>query len=305
MATKINNLFFYDLRLTKLFMLICILFVVQSSRTYGATPQQTDRWLEIDLYWFEHKDMKNSVEQFWDRFYPLVEEVDGWKGVILNIGWISDYIVEWNGDLNEPIKLPKNMTAWPRFKDEGQLSGNTLERMQLWEDRFNNAEPSQVINYEKWTYADLKKLSALIRDIARKKYKLNNVKVGTFVLGWKSIYDGDKTMFAQIHPNAYLNNHPNLIARLSADNRKYGAFPDGIPEGTPFTEFFGKQWGSLSKATGLDAIVLRDSYLGVGIYSRTGPYGKKAPSDPEKVKNWSKATADLVKQTKYRTQMLL
>jgi len=36
--------------------------------------------------------------------------------------------------------------------------------------------------------------------------------------------------------------------------------PKGIPEGTAFTEFFGKQWGSLSKATGLDVIILRDAY---------------------------------------------
>jgi hypothetical protein len=44
-----------------------------------------------------------------------------------------------------------------------------------------------------------------------------------------------------------MNNAPDLTALLSADNIKYGAYPNGIPEGTPFTEFLGKQWGSLSK----------------------------------------------------------
>jgi hypothetical protein len=279
-------------------LFICLFLIIQSSSIHATAPLNTDRWLEIDLYWFEHTDMEKSVNQFWDRFAPLLEGINGWKGVILNVGWISDYLLEWHGDLNETIQLPKNMKKWPWFKDEGHLTGNTIQRMQLWKDRFDKADAPQVINYESWTYGDLKKLSKLIRDVAFKRYKMTGVKVGTLVLGWESIYDGDKSAFAKIHPNIYLKNAPNLIARLSADDRKYGAFPNGISEGVTFTEFFGKQWGNLSKTTDLDVIVLRDSYLGVGVYRRYGPYGKTAPADPEKVKNWSDASADLVRQTK-------
>ena len=170
--------------------------------------------------------------------------------------------------------------------------------MQLAKERFSKADSPEVINYEKWTYSDLKKLSYLIKTIAYKRYKLTDIKVGTFVLGFESIYGGDKSVFTKSHPNVYLNGRPNLVAVLSADQQKYGAFPTGITEGTPYTEFFGKQWGHLSKVLNLDVIVLRDSYLGVGVYGRTGPYGKSAPADPKKVKNWSDATADLVRQTK-------
>lgn len=261
-------------------------------------PVKCDRWLEIDLYWFEHEDMGKSVDQFWDRFYPLMNEVDGWKGVILNVGWISDYILEWHGDLNEDIRFPKNMKVGPFFKDMGQFSGNTADRMQKGKDRFLATDPPQVVNYEKWTYSDLKKLSALIKKVALKKYGLVDVKVGTFVLGFESIYGGDKTVFTKTHPNAYVTNFPNLVARLSADKIKYGAFPQGIPEGTSLPEFFGKQWGNFSKTLGFDVIILRDSYMGVGIYERRGPYGITAPDDPAKVKSWSDATAELVKQTK-------
>lgn len=262
MVIQIKKIMTYKLSLTKLFMLACMLLIVLTTKGHGVTSPQNDRWMEIDLYWFEHNDMENSVKQFWDRFSPLVEGVDGWKGVILNIGWLSQYIVEWNGDLNETIVLPKNMKTYPMFKDEGQFSGNTLERKQLWEDRFSNADPVRIVNYETWTYADLKKLSSQIKEIACKKYKLDGVKVGTLVFGGDRIYNGDKMTFVKEHPNSFWNGHPNLLAQLSADNRKYGAFPNGIPDQTPFTEFFGKQWGSLSKATGLDAIVLRDAYLG-------------------------------------------
>ena len=276
-----------------------LLFIATPIVINAATPVPADRWLEIDLYFFDHRDMEKSVNQFWNRYYPLVEGVDGWKGVIMNVGWTSDYILEWNGNVNEAINLPKNMKKQPWFKDEGQLSGNSTDRIQLWKDRFNKADAPQVINYDEWTYADLKKLSNLMRTVAQNKYKLTDVKVGTLVFGEESVYNGDPMVFAKFHPNAFLNPYmPNLAARFSADNRKYGAFPAGIPEGTPFTEFFGKQWGNLSKAIGLNVIILRDAYLGVGLAERNGPYGMIAPSDPEKIKEWSNATADLVKQTK-------
>jgi hypothetical protein len=265
----------------------------------AKTPIVADRWLEIDLYWFEHKDMQQSAEAFWERYHPLMDGIDGWKGVILNVGWISDYILEWQGDLKQEIKLPKNMKSWGWFKDEGQLTGTTLERMQLWKERFEKADRPQIINYETWTYADLKKLVGVLKKVASDKYKLNDIKVGTFVVGNESLYDGDKSLFSIKHPNAYKNGMPNMVAKLSADPLKYGAFTAGIPEGTPLTEFFGKQWGSLSKALNLDVIIIRDGYMGTGLYSRRrGPFGETASSDPVKVASWSNATADLIKQTK-------
>ena len=131
--------------LIKQLLLFCFLFLAQSPVIKATTSVKTDRWLEIDLYWFEHKDMEKSVNQFWDRYYPLVEGMDGWKGVILNVGWISDYILEWHGDMNEPIKFPKNMKKWPWFKDEGQFMGNTEDRIQLSKERFAKADLPQVM----------------------------------------------------------------------------------------------------------------------------------------------------------------
>ncbi|HAZ01700.1 MAG TPA: hypothetical protein DCY97_05910 [Marinilabiliales bacterium] len=279
-------------------LLIIFLIINVSLLSNAATQVKADRWLEIDLYWFERTDIDKSVQQFWERFYPLMEGVEGWRGVIMNVGWISDYILEWDGNLSGKIKLPKNMKKWPWFEDMGQFCGNTQERIQMFNDRFGKADLPQVINYEDWTYADLKKLIYKLKYTAFKKYGMNDIKIGTFVLGWQNIYGGDKTEFVKLHQNAYIRNFPNMEARFSADSRKYGAYPSGIPEGLTFTKFFGEQWGNLSKIIGLDAIVLRDSYLGVGIYSRVGPYGKTAPNDPEKVANWSRATADLVRYTK-------
>jgi hypothetical protein len=278
--------------------LFVALIIIFQAKGFSKTPVSADRWLEIDLYWFDKQNIEKSADTFWSRFSPLVDGLNGWKGVILNVGWISDYILEWQGDLTREIKLPENMKKHPGFSDEGYLAGSTTEALILWKKRFSDPDKFEVVNYDKWSYKDLKKLVQAIKDVGIKKYKLNGIKVGTLVLGWESIYSGNKSSFGGKHPNIFKNDAPNFVARLSADREIYGAYPHGIPESTPFTEFFGKQWGDLSKALNLDVLVLRDSYLGTGVYSRRGPFGQTASKDPAQVAEWSKATSDLVKQVK-------
>jgi hypothetical protein len=72
----------FDPKLPKQFSIVCLMLMIHFSVIQAITPLKTDRWLEIDLYWFEHKDMEKSVNQFWDRFHPLVEDLEGWKGLI-------------------------------------------------------------------------------------------------------------------------------------------------------------------------------------------------------------------------------
>jgi hypothetical protein len=270
-----------------------------SQRAADKSSQvQCDRWLEIDLYWFDRSAKQASVDEFWDRYAPLITNAAGWKGVILNVGWLLDYVLEWNGHLNSAIKFPRDMKTYPWFRDAGQLTGSTKEREEMYRARFASADQPQTVNYDAWTHADLKELAAMLRTVALERHNIAGLRVGSFVLGWKNIYAGEFSSFGLRHPNAFRDNFPNLVASLSPDKTPYGAFSQGIPESTPFTEFFGKQWGHLSRSVGLDAIVLRDSLLGVGVYSRRGPYGKTAPDNPAKVEAWHLASADLVRQTK-------
>jgi len=265
---------------------------------------RADRWVEIDLYWFQRDDLKKSAEVFWDRYHPLFNGVEGWKGVILDIGWVGDYVFQWRGDLNQKIWFLKGLHLTPGFKADGLLEGTTMERMEKWKLRFKDAGQSQIASYEEWTYGDLQKLIQTLKEVAREKYRLSDIKVGSLVIDAINMYrSSEASPFVTRHPNVSLTepHHPNnlnLAAKLSQDAEKYGAYPAGIPEGTPFTEFFGKQWGSLSARVGLDAIVLRDGFLGLSVYRRGGPWGLTAPVEPAKVAAWSKATADLVRQTK-------
>jgi hypothetical protein len=56
----------------------------------------TDRWLEVDLYWFEKGNIEKSAREFWQRSAPFYAGVQGWRGVILNVNWTVDYVMDWS-----------------------------------------------------------------------------------------------------------------------------------------------------------------------------------------------------------------
>ena len=129
----------------------------------------TDRWMEIDLYWFKQKDLKKSVREFWDRFQPLYAGVSGYRGVILNIGWTVGPVMEWSGKLDQRISLPTG-SGQSRWVDQSTpLTGTTAERKQKSEARYAGSVVSTRRGYDPWTYGDVKQLIAdLKREAARR-----------------------------------------------------------------------------------------------------------------------------------------
>jgi hypothetical protein len=83
------------------------------------------------------------------------------------------------------------------------------------------------------------------------------------------------------HPEITQRNHDagvgreiNMIqatARLKGDDRRYAAFPDGIPEGTSFATFLGRQAASYTQSMGFDYLWLSNGF-GFSGYSWT-PFG--------------------------------
>lgn len=292
-----------------------ILFLFMSGLTAGnrtqASEKQTvnnqttqvvnsDRWLELDIYWFNRNNINNSAEVFFNRYAPMFQNVTGWKGIIINIGWVPEYIFQWDGDLKKLVPMPQQMHHWDWFDILGIASGSTEERIQQWKERFISGQKRERVVFQPWTYIELKKLSAALKASAQ-KHNINGLRVGGMAVAWENIYDGESMPFTQKHPEIFRKTFWNIYdlrTKLKADKTGYACYPNGIPEGTPFTEFIGKQWGNLSKAIGFDAFVFRDSFVGSGVYARKGPYGLTAPADPAIVESFTDATADLIKQAK-------
>lgn len=258
-----------------------------------GSPLATDRWIELDLYWFDRKNIADSVSTYLDRMYPVYKNVSGWRGVIVNVGWMIDYIAGFQGDLNERIPLPEfNPRQWG-LRTPPQLSIAP------------GTDPDGRRVYSPWTYADLKKLGEEFRRQAASRYGMKDFKFGTLILGWGSIYSSSETGWRAEHPEVYVHHWDQdtrrslvLGAILRPDSRRYAAFPRGIPEQTPFYRFFAKQWGSLSQAVGIDALVLRDGMFGQVEYSETGPYGRTGSANPGDMERWNQWTASLVRETK-------
>lgn len=266
-----------------------------------------DRWMEIDLYWFDQADIPGSVTCFWDRFAPLYKDVSGDRGLILNIGWTVGYIMEWSGDSQQRISLPAGTGQQPWVQESGPLTGTTDQRKAEWKQRF--ASPTIVTRsgYGPWTYADLRRLTDAIRSEAAKR-GIAGFKVGSLAYAWDDAY-GEVAPWAKRHPEAFThweftrNGHKQAskffdpAATLHSDPAQLGGLPNGITENMPVHQAFAAQWGSLSKAAGLDAIMLRDSFGMPVPYQRAGPDGLLEPS-PQAIRRHTEATSALIRETK-------
>lgn len=267
----------------------------------------TDRWLEIDLYWFKQNDIKDSVRQFWDRFQPLYAGVTGYRGAILNIGWTVTAVMEWSGHLDQRITLPTGSGESRWVDQSGPLTGTTEQRMQKAEARYASSVISQRRGYDPWTYGDVKRLIAELKQEGARR-GIDGFKVGMLNYAETDAY-GEEADYVRRHPEAFTKPEPSLPldypadryfdpgALLHADPTPLGGLPHGIPEGMPVHRAYADQWGSISHALGLDAIMLRDGFGMPVSYERGGPWGPVAPSAAI-VKRNTDAVAALVKETK-------
>jgi hypothetical protein len=273
--------------------------------TKAAVPG--DRWMEIDLYWFEQDNIAESVRCFWDRFQPLYERVSGDRGVILNVGWTVGYIMEWSGEPDQRISLPAGTGQQPWVEESTPLAGSTEERRRAWKARF--ATPTIVTRkgYGPWTYRDLRRLTDGLRAEAAKR-GIDGFKVGSLAYAWVDAY-GEVAPWAKVHPEAFTlwqferrgevqsGRFFDPGALLHRDSSKLGGLPQGLAEAMPVYEAFAAQWGSLSKTAGLDAIMLRDSFGMPVPYQRAGPNGIVEPS-PEAIRKQTQTVSALVRETK-------
>lgn len=273
----------------------------------AASGVPGDRWMEIDLYWFDQKDISGSVKCFWDRFAPLYENVRGDRGLILNIGWTVSYIMEWSGDLQQRITLPAGTGEQPWVQEDAPLMGTTEQRKLAWKQRFAKPTMFARTGYGTWTYEDLRRLIDAIRTEASKR-RISGFKVGSLAYAWNDAY-GEVAPWAKRHPEAFSRweftrdgqkqsgNFFDPGSTLHQDSSRLGGLPNGISEGMPVHAAFAAQWGSLSRAVGLDAIMLRDSFGMPVPYQRAGPDGLLEPT-AEAAQKRTAATAALVRETK-------
>jgi hypothetical protein len=232
-----------------------------------------DRWVEIDLNWFDRYQIHAKTEELAQSLVPLFKGVQGAKGMILNCGWLIDLITEWTGNPEQPLPI----------------------RSQLLND------------WKGFTYQNLKGLFAALR-AAFQANGYDGMKFGMMFVAWGYFLSSDdmydiRSDWYERHPELYPHSSSgfkdmNPGVPLVADDYPYATRPQGLQDGDSFQLFFGEQWGDLSRYLELDAIHLRDQFSGPMIYARNGPYGPHASSNPEDLLYWTEAYIRLFREVK-------
>jgi len=237
-----------------------------------------DRWVEVDIDWFGRPIAGARTGEFVEQVAPLWRGADGDRGLMLNVGFLIDVVTLWSGDADQRLPL-------------------RAKRLAEWADA---------------TYGDLR---ALVQELKSEAVNqgLGTLLVGVFVAGpgqvvWPpesgSLYDLYGSWYER-HPELYPLNvsllpGPDLDPRvpLQRDGYRYAAFPEGLPDGIAFADVLAAQWGLLADFVGLDAILLRDGFLGPMLYARRGPYGTAASTDPRENTTWTEVVTDVCRRLK-------
>ncbi|KQW44847.1 MULTISPECIES: hypothetical protein [unclassified Roseateles] len=294
------------------------MLVSASVQSHAALAVPADRWLEMDLYWFDPADVDASADRFWARYAPLYRGVSGHRGVVLSVGLTANFILSYSGDPAQQIWLPRTSGQELGHSLRGQLDGDTAQRQRAWRERFTAAKrAAHSVSYGRWTYADLRRLTDAMRERARRE-GISDFRMAAFVVGQDGAY-GDPMPFARRHPEAFTgwgevapgalasSSHFDPVNALRADSQPLGGLPQGIPEGFPVHALFAAQWGAVSKACGLDGLMLRDSFSFPRAYTRYGPWGQYVPDNATAERNTAGLAALLrgVKQANPRTLTMM
>ncbi|SFB49677.1 hypothetical protein SAMN05216312_110125 [Cohnella sp. OV330] len=169
--------------------------------------------------------------------------------------WVADgsEILTWNGNFDSAFEWGRYIGFANEDKFSHIKSENDAAVAKLYRD-----DPCRV------TYGDLRYIVAAFKRIAGQKFGIRMEVGATFDAGPEFAYSDFKY---KDHPEI---NKPELggkfvalradytvvcvWSKLHGDKAAYATYPDGIPEDTPFGQFFGRQCASYLPALGFDYI---------------------------------------------------
>ena len=198
-----------------------------------------------------------------------------WRPLLKERECIS--IMLWVGDGSELLDYAGNMDdvfEWARFI--GNANKPFLDEDEPTETSLHVKKQNYISNAPIMTYGILKKIIACLKSEARSKFPQAKVRVGeTLDIGPEfAISDFKYNRHPELCANTS-NGHSILknkcidaTALLNADERYYAAYPQGIPEGTPFGTFLGKQAERFLKEMDFDYL-----WLSNGLGFSSDPWG--------------------------------
>lgn len=194
--------------------------------------------------------------------------------------WTADgsEILDYRGD-------PKQLLEWGRYignPNTGHAVNSEPETLTLHERAYTYLDNPPV-----FTYGDLKMIVSTLKRVG-KELTGKPVRVGnTFDPGPEFAISKFKY---ELHPEICMSNTMGsksfvcCYATLNEDSERYAGFPNGIPQGTPFGVFLGRQSQAFLADLGFDFLWLSNGFgFGMETWNTTGAIFDGKDFHPEKI----------------------
>ena len=208
-----------------------------------------DITLEMSLKPFKSTDkeyIRKVCATVFDQWHPLLKN----RETISVMLWVGDgsELLDYTGRLDDEFE-------WARFVGTANLP--YLAEGEAQELSLHDRKQDYIPNAPKMTYGILKEIVGCIKSEGKKRYPNATVRVGeTFDIGPEFAisdfrYNRHKeciTMTSGCDGYGFVD----VTSILHSDSRRYAAYPNGIPEGTPFGDFLGRQTKAFFDDLGFD-----------------------------------------------------
>ncbi len=208
--------------------------------------------LEMSLKPFKKTDtdyIRGVCAQVFDQWRPLLKN----RKTVSVMLWVGDgsEILDYAGNLQDEIE-------WCRFVGTANLP--YVKEGESREISLHMRKQDYIPDVSRMTYGILKCIVSCLREEGKKALPDAEIRVGeTFDIGPEfAVSDFKYNRHPEICSGSRLDRFGfvDATACLHADTRRYCAYPDGIPEGTPFGTFLGRQSEIFLKDMGFDYLWL-------------------------------------------------
>ena len=198
---------------------------------------------------FENITLEMSLKPFKKTDEKYIREIcskvfEQWRPLLRNRKSIS--VMLWVGDGSEILDYAGDMDAkieWCRFIGTANLP--YLREEEPLETSLHERKQDYIKNPPEMTYGILKSIISSIKEEGKKAFPDADIRVGeTFDIGPEfAVSDFKYNRHREICSGSGADKFGfvDSTAELHADGFSYAAYPQGIPEGTPFGTFLGKQ----------------------------------------------------------------
>lgn len=238
--------------------------------------------LEVSLKPFKETSdeyIRKVCKKIFRQWYPLIMN----RKTVSVLFWTSDgsEILDYSGNLDDTFEW----CCYIGTANKPLAEKNDNPALSLHHKKRYYMENPPVM-----TYGILKRIIEILKEEAARVCPDAIIRVGeTFDIGPEfAVSDFKYNRHTEISTGEKLDSlgFVDSTALLNSDNRKYAAYPDGIPDKTPFGTFLGKQCNVFLKDMGFDYIWLSNG-LGFSAdpWSVTGKIFDGSNFYPEKLGN--------------------